>query len=153
PARSTTSAASIALRRRAASGPAATGRSPSTRARATKTCSLPCKPSARRNDGTLDPGAHGATRGGQHEGTQGEPPRRLQEGESLTKARRGRGQGSAEAQGLRKEAEEAARRAREAPAVGAAQGAQDLHRVRGTRWRRKGRHHQGHHGTGQPARV
>ena len=54
---------------------------------------------------------------------------------------------------LRQGAREAARRAGQAAGVGEGQGAQGLHRLRGPRRRRQGRHHQGHHRAREPARL
>ena len=48
---------------------------------------------------------------------------------------------------------QAARRAGQAAGMGRAQGAQGLHRLRGPRRRRQGRHHQGDHRARQPAGV
>ena len=60
---------------------------------------------------------------------------------------------SCKRQGLRQRAQEAARRAGQAAAVGGAQGTEGLHRLRGPRRRRQGRHDQGDHRARQPARV
>ena len=48
---------------------------------------------------------------------------------------------------------QAARRTGQVAAMGGAQGPEGLHRVRGARRRRQGRHHQGDHRACQPARV
>ena len=85
----------------------------------------------------------GATGQGEGEGTRSAPGR----------SAAGAGHGEAEAQGLRQGAREAARRARQAAGVGRAQGAQGLHRLRGPRRRRQGRHDQGDHRAREPARL
>ena len=54
---------------------------------------------------------------------------------------------------VRQGAPEAARRAGEAPAVGGAHGSEGLHRLRGPRRRRQGRHDQGDHRARQSARL
>ena len=58
-----------------------------------------------------------------------------------------------EAEGVRGRAEHAAGRAGRHAGMGQGDGSQDLHRVRGSRQRRQGRHDQGDHRTREPTRV